>query len=163
MCTSSWTKDKTLLLLRSVSRLPCPLDAPSSALGVRMVPAMWKAKTGKPWCDTTPGNTAFLRVTSRRSLPGDKSTRLTEKTWRSQGKPRVMFRWKVYIHSGLWGLDLRIGQISKVSTTLQSLTNTKLSPHRFRPCHENGLIKIPTIPHKLYVSFKSAFLYWGLG
>ena len=37
-----------------------------------------------------------------------------------------------------------------ISTTLQSLTNTKLSPHSFWPCHENGLIKtIPTIPHNL--------------
>ena len=49
-------------------------------------------------------------------------------------------------------------------TTLQSLTNTKLSPHRFWPCHEIGLIKtIPMIPHNLYVSFKSASLYCGPG
>ena len=33
-------------------------------------------------------------------------------------------------------------------TTLQSMMNAKLSPHRFWPCHENGLIKtIPTITH----------------
>ena len=56
--------------------------------------------------------------------------------------------------SGLW----------KGHTTLQSLMNTKLSPHRFWPCHESGLIKtIQTIPHNLYVSFKSASLYCGLG
>ena len=49
-------------------------------------------------------------------------------------------------------------------TTLQSLTNTKLSSQRFWPCHENGLIKtLQTIPHNLYVSFKSASLYCGLG
>ena len=49
-------------------------------------------------------------------------------------------------------------------TTLQSLMNAKLSPHRFWPFHENGLIKtIQTIPHNLYVSFKSASLYCGLG
>ena len=49
-------------------------------------------------------------------------------------------------------------------TTLQSLTNTKLGPHRFWPCLENGLIKtIPAIPHNLYVSFKSTSLYCGLG
>ena len=42
--------------------------------------------------------------------------------------------------------------------------NTKLSQHRFWPCHENGLIKtIRTIPHNLYVSFKLASLYCGLG
>ena len=41
--------------------------------------------------------------------------------------------------------------------------NAKLSPHRFWPCHENGLIKtIPTIPHNLYVSFKLTSLYSGL-
>ena len=34
-----------------------------------------------------------------------------------------------------------------LSTTLQSLMNTKLSKHRFWHCHENGLIK--TIPHNL--------------
>ena len=39
-----------------------------------------------------------------------------------------------------------------------------LSPHRFWPCHENGLIKmIQPIPNNLYVSFKSASLYCGLG
>ena len=49
-------------------------------------------------------------------------------------------------------------------TTLQSMMNAKLSPHRFWPCHENGLIKtIKTIPHNLYVSFKSPSLYCGLG
>ena len=46
--------------------------------------------------------------------------------------------------------------------TLQSLMNTKVSP--FWPCHENGLIKtLQKIPHNLYVSFKSASLYCGLG
>ena len=41
--------------------------------------------------------------------------------------------------------------------------NTKLSLHRFWPCHENRLIKtIQTIPHNLYVSFKLAFIYCGL-
>ena len=49
-------------------------------------------------------------------------------------------------------------------TTLQFMMNAKLSPHGFRHCHENGLIKtIQTIPHNLYVSFKSASLYRGLG
>ena len=48
-------------------------------------------------------------------------------------------------------------------TTLQSLMNTKLSQHRFWPCHENRLIKtIQTIPHNLYVSFKLTSLYGGL-
>ena len=48
-------------------------------------------------------------------------------------------------------------------TTLQFKMNAKLSPHRFWPCHENGLIKpIQTIPHKLYVSFKLTSLYCGL-
>ena len=51
-----------------------------------------------------------------------------------------------------------------VTTTLQSMKNAKLSQHRFWPCHENGLIKtIQTIPHNLYVSFKLAFIYCGLG
>ena len=48
-------------------------------------------------------------------------------------------------------------------TTLQSIMNAKLSKHRFWHCHENRLIKtIQTIPHNLYVSVKSASLYWGL-
>ena len=52
----------------------------------------------------------------------------------------------------------------KQATTLQFIMNAKLSPHRFRPCHENGPIKtIQTIPHNQYVSFKSTFLYCGLG
>ena len=43
---------------------------------------------------------------------------------------------------------------------LQSMMNAKLSLHRFWPCHENGLIKmIQTLPHNLYVSFKSASLW----
>ena len=50
-----------------------------------------------------------------------------------------------------------------LATTLQSLMNTKLSQHRFWPCHENGLINtIQTIPHNLQVSFNLAFLYCGL-
>ena len=40
------------------------------------------------------------------------------------------------------------------------MMNAKLSLDRFWPCHENRLIK--TIPHNLYVSFKSASLYCGL-
>ena len=37
--------------------------------------------------------------------------------------------------------------ISLCNTTLQSKMNAKLSPHRFWPCHENGLIKtIQIIP-----------------
>ena len=45
-------------------------------------------------------------------------------------------------------------------TTLQSWMNTKLSPHRYWPCHENGLIKtIQTIPLNLYVSFKLTSLH----
>ena len=41
-----------------------------------------------------------------------------------------------------------------VYTTLQSMMNAKLSPHRFWPYHENGLIKtIQMIPYNLYVSF----------
>ena len=41
--------------------------------------------------------------------------------------------------------------------------NAKLSQYRLWHCHENGLIKtIQTIPHNLYVSFKLAFLYYGL-
>ena len=54
-------------------------------------------------------------------------------------------------------------QVYKTGTTLQSMMNAKLSPHRFWPCHENGLIKtIQTIPHNLYVSFKCTSLYCGL-
>ena len=42
------------------------------------------------------------------------------------------------------------------------MMNAKLILHGF--CHENGLIKtIQTIPHNLYVSFKSASLYCDLG
>ena len=48
-------------------------------------------------------------------------------------------------------------------TTLQSIVNAKLSLQGFWHCHENRLIKtIQTIPHNLYVSFKSASLYCGL-
>ena len=46
---------------------------------------------------------------------------------------------------------------------LQSIMNAKLSLQGFWHCHENKLIKtIQTIPHNLYVSFKSASLYCGL-
>ena len=49
-------------------------------------------------------------------------------------------------------------------TTLQSMLNAKLSKQRFWQCYEIGLIKtIQTMPHNLYVSVKSASLYWGLG
>ena len=34
-----------------------------------------------------------------------------------------------------------------ICSTLQSMMNAKLSPHRFWPCHKNGIIKmIQTIP-----------------
>ena len=50
-----------------------------------------------------------------------------------------------------------------LNTILQSMKNVKLSPHRFWPCHEDGLIKtIQMIPHNIYVSFKLASLYCGL-
>ena len=40
---------------------------------------------------------------------------------------------------------------SEGNTTLQSLMNTKLSPHRFWPCHENGLVKtMQTISHSVF-------------
>ena len=42
-------------------------------------------------------------------------------------------------------------------TTLQSVRNARLSQQRFWHCHENRITK--TIPHNLYVSFKSAPLY----
>jgi len=52
---------------------------------------------------------------------------------------------------------------SKPNTTLQYVMNTKLSPHRFWPCHENGPISsVQTIPHILYLSFKLTSLYCGL-
>ena len=42
--------------------------------------------------------------------------------------------------------------------------NAKLSQHRVWHSHENRLIMtIQTKPHNLYVSFKSASLYWELG
>ena len=50
-----------------------------------------------------------------------------------------------------------------ISTTLQSMINTKLSKQRFGHCYENGLIKtIQTKPHNLYVSVKLTSLYCGL-
>ena len=62
---------------------------------------------------------------------------------------------------GSKGWDWSMGLIQ--DTTLQSMMNTKLSPHRFWPCHENGLIKtIQMIPHNQYVSFKLTSLYCGL-
>ena len=42
-------------------------------------------------------------------------------------------------------------------TTLQSVRNARLSQQRFWHCHENRITK--TIPHNLYVSFKSASIY----
>ena len=52
----------------------------------------------------------------------------------------------------------------KPAATFQSLMSTKLCQHRFLPCHERNLIKtVPMLPHNLYVSFKSASLYCGLG
>ena len=60
-------------------------------------------------------------------------------------------------------IDLARNIEKYLATTLQSLRNANLSQHRFWPCYENGLIKtILTIPHNLYVSFKSASLYCGL-
>ena len=57
----------------------------------------------------------------------------------------------------------RVSSKWELPTTLQSMVNAKLSPHRFWPCHENGLIKtIQTIPHNQYVSFKLTSLYCGL-
>ena len=61
---------------------------------------------------------------------------------------------------GLLGLELGKRKIwmleSLLNTTLQSVTNTKFSKHRFWHCHENRLIKtIKTIN----VSVKSASLY----
>ena len=51
----------------------------------------------------------------------------------------------------------------KLITSLQSRMNAKLSPHRFWPCHENGLIKtIQMTPRNLYVSVKLTSLYCGL-
>ena len=48
-------------------------------------------------------------------------------------------------------------------TTLQSMMNSKLSQHRFWPCHENRLIKtIQTIAHNLYVCVKLTSPYCGL-
>ena len=42
------------------------------------------------------------------------------------------------------------------------MMNAKLSQIKFRPWHEDSLIKtIPKIPHKLYVSFISASLNGG--
>ena len=59
---------------------------------------------------------------------------------------------------------LAVFKQSILNTTLQSMMNAKLSPHRFWPCHENGHIKtIQTIPNILFVSFKSASIYCGLG
>ena len=58
---------------------------------------------------------------------------------------------------------IKITSTYVISTTLQSLMNTRLSLHRFWPCYENGLIKtIHTIPHNLYVNFKLTSLYSGL-
>ena len=43
----------------------------------------------------------------------------------------------------------------KVRVVAHSMTNAKLRPHRFWPCHENRLIKIiQMMPQNLYVSFK---------
>ena len=60
-----------------------------------------------------------------------------------------------------------LGRVSGVYgrpyTALQSMMNAKLSPHRFWPFHENGLVKtIQTIPHNLYVcEFQVGFpLLW---
>ena len=64
----------------------------------------------------------------------------------------------------LWIMKIHHLNVSKLPTTLQSMMNAKLSLHGFWQCHENGIIKpIKMIPHNLYVSFKSASLYWGLG
>ena len=55
-------------------------------------------------------------------------------------------------------------EVPTAVTTLQYIMNAKFSQHEFCNCHENRLIKaIQTIPHNLWVSVKSASLYWGLG
>ena len=57
----------------------------------------------------------------------------------------------------------KVCQIAIRCTTLQSIMNAKLNQHRFRPCHESGLINtILMIPHNLHVSFKLTSLYCGL-
>ena len=59
------------------------------------------------------------------------------------------------VRSGFWGgvMLVRVQEENgskRPHTTLQSKVNAKLSPHRFWPCHENGLIKtIQTITHNL--------------
>ena len=51
----------------------------------------------------------------------------------------------------------------KLTTTLQSIMNAKLSQHRFWPCHENRLIKTIQMTHdNPYVSIKLTSLYCGL-
>ena len=61
-----------------------------------------------------------------------------------------------------WGMCY-VASEKRVSTTLQSVMNAKLSKQRFWHCHENRLIKtMQTIPHNLDVSVKSASLYCGV-
>ena len=80
---------------------------------------------------------------------------LKELSWRA--KPRVPSERALKTVS-------ETGVISDPATTLQSMLNAKLSWYGFWHCHENRLIKtFQTIPHNLYLSFKSASLYWGLG
>ena len=58
---------------------------------------------------------------------------------------------------------LRCGPKSPVVTSLQSMTNVKLSKHRIGHCYENRLIKTTqTIPHNLKVSVKLTSFYCGL-
>ena len=89
--------------------------------------------------------------------------------------PTALSPTRTHLTNSWWGCSssilllqpemLTIFHVSITHTTLQSLKNTRLSPHRFWPCHETGLyIKtIQTIPHNLYVSLKSASLHCGLG
>ena len=57
---------------------------------------------------------------------------------------------RIYIHCLRVHLKNQSNQKAKGDTTLQSMTNAKLSPHRFWRCYENSLIDtIQTTPHSL--------------
>ena len=82
-------------------------------------------------------------------------------------KTRTIYRIWVFIwkHADFqWeNLLLKKFGIRFQPTTVQSIMIAKLSQHSFWHCHENRLIKmIQTILHNLYVSSKSASLYYGL-
>ena len=74
---------------------------------------------------------------------------------------------KIYVFLWFWFIIVSVVsgfQVYSLNYSANSPIYAKVSQQRFCACNENGLTNmIPTIPHKLCVSFESGFPYCGLG